>query len=112
MPANTGLSSVPRPSSSSGRLVRPHRSTASISWASWTVAIWSSVANGASTSRRPEPPDPPVTPRSAASRIVRSTRTGLIGWEGPKSYSVSVGSKTTVAGPAHSMTGHASLCVC
>ena len=89
--------------------MRPHRSTASISWASWTLAICSSVANGASTIRSPEPP---VTPRSAASRIVRSTRTGLIGWLGPKSYSVSVGSKTTVAGPTHSMTGHASLWVC
>ena len=42
-----------------------------------------------------------ATPSSPASRIVRSTRTGDIGWLGPKSYSVSVGSKTTVAGPAH-----------
>src|SRR6185436_4638264 len=39
--------------------------------------------------------------RSAARRMVRSTRIGDIGWLGPKSYSVSVGSNTTVAGPRH-----------
>ena len=38
----------------------------------------------------------------AARRIVRSTRTGDIGCSGPKSYSVRVLSKTTVAGPWHS----------
>ena len=43
-----------------------------------------------------------MTPSSSASRMVRSTRIGDIGWLGPKLYSVSVGSKTTVAGPLHS----------
>ena len=43
-----------------------------------------------------------MTPSSSARRIVRSTRIGDIGWLGPKLYSVSVGSKTTVAGPVHS----------
>ena len=42
---------------------------------------------------------------AAASSIVRSTRIGDIGWVGPKSYSVSDLSKTTVAGPEHSMLG-------
>ncbi len=37
--------------------------------------------------------------------MVRSTRSGDIGWVGPKSYSVRLGSKTTVAGPEHSSMG-------
>ncbi len=35
--------------------------------------------------------------------MVRSTRIGDIGCDGPKSYSVSEESKTTLAGPGHSM---------
>ena len=43
-----------------------------------------------------------MTPSSSASRMVRSTRIGDIGWLGPKLYSVRLESKTTVAGPVHS----------
>jgi hypothetical protein len=49
------------------------------------------------------------TPRSRASRMVRSTRIGDIGCEGPKSYAVSDESKTTVAGPTHSMVARYSV---
>ena len=66
--------------------------------APWTLTSCSIVANGASTSRSRSP----VTPSSAASRIVRSTRSGDMGWVGPKSYAVREGSKTAVAGPSHS----------
>ena len=96
MSANTGLSSVPRPWSSkpieSGSL--PARVTASMSSSSWTVAIWASSANGAGTTVSRS-----RTPSSRASRMVRSTRIGDMGWEGPKSYAVSEESKTTLAGP-------------
>ena len=70
--------------------------TASIIAGSCTVAIRSSSAIGAGTVRICS-----RTPSSRASRMVRSTRIGDIGWLGPKSYSVRVGSKTTVAGPGH-----------
>ena len=63
---------------------------------SCTVAIRSSSAIGAATGCRWSP----ITPSSSARRMVRSTRIGDIGWLGPKLYSVSVESKTTVAGPA------------
>ena len=57
-----------------------------------------SSANGAGTIRSVS-----RTPSSRTSRMVRSTRIGDIGCEEPKSYAVSDESKTTVAGPAHSM---------
>ena len=93
----TGLSSLPRPcagSNPAGSL--PASITASIRAGSCTVAIRSSSAIGAGTVRSCS-----STPSSRASRMVRSTRTGDIGWLGPKSYSVRVWSKTTVAGPGH-----------
>jgi len=37
----------------------------------------------------------PTTRSCSARRTVRSTRIGFIGWVGPKSYVVSVGSNTT-----------------
>ena len=95
MCGKTGLSSVPSPyvaSYAPGR--RPAARTASISAGECTVASRSSEAIGAGTTRSPS-----STPRSPASRIVRSTRSGDIGCSGPKSYSVSVRSKTTDAGP-------------
>ena len=53
---------------------------------SCTVASSSSLAIGAGTVRRPgPPPSGESTPRSRASRTVRSTRIGDIGWAGPKS---------------------------
>ena len=106
MSTNTGLSSVARPWSSTsiecGSL--PARVTASISPSSWTVAICPSSANGAGTISSWS-----STPRSRASRMVRSTRIGDIGCEGPKSYAVSDESKTTVAGPTHSMVARYSV---
>src|SRR6476646_1806446 len=99
MPRNAGLSSVPSPNSSSRTPgMVPARVTASIRRGSWTVAIPSASAIGPGTTRRPWS----STPSSSASRIVRSTRNGDIGWAGPKSYSVSDRSKTTVAGPEQS----------
>src|SRR3954469_25112125 len=97
MSSKTGLSSLPSPyagSKPTGSF--PARFTASINPASWTVAIRSSSATGALTVRRRS-----STPRSPARRRVRSTRIGDMGWLGPKSYSVSVGSNTTEAGPEH-----------
>src|SRR6478609_6315201 len=94
---NTGLSSLPSPwdgTKPSGSL--PASLTASIIAGSWTVAIRSSPAIGAGTVRTRS-----RTPSSRARRIVRSTRIGDMGWLGPKSYSVRVWSKTTVAGPGH-----------
>src|SRR4051812_8496390 len=95
--AKTGLSSLPSPYAGTNPTgSAPARLTASIRPASCRVAIRSSPAMGAATV-----PSRSRTARSRASRMVRSTRTGDIGWLGPKSYSVSDGSKTTVAGPAH-----------
>ena len=76
-----GLSSVPSPwarSISPG--VSPTRVTASMNSSLCTVAItsWSAIGAGTWASRSP------ITPSSRASRIVRSTRTGDIGWLGPK----------------------------
>ena len=73
----------------------PARCTASISAGLWIPAIRSSLAIGAGTVRSPDR----STPSSSASRIVRSTRSGDIGWSGPKLYSVRLWSKTTAAGP-------------
>ncbi|WP_336275947.1 hypothetical protein [Nocardioides sp. B-3] len=61
------------------------------------MAIRFSSAIGAGTTVSPA-----STPSSSAGRIVRSTRIGDIGCDGPKLYSVSAGSKTTDAGPEQS----------
>ena len=93
MPANVGLSSVPSPSSgwmSAGSTLV--RRTASIRSAECTVSRSASVACGAAT--RGIAPSP-TTCSCSARRTVRSTRIGFIGWVGPKSYVVSVGSNTT-----------------
>ena len=81
MSRKTGLSSLPRPQRSSWSPYVPARTTASTSSWSWTVSSCSSVAAGAPTTciRSSK------TPSASASRNVRSTRTGDIGWPGPKS---------------------------
>ena len=95
MCGKTGLSSLPSPYVASyAPGCRPAACTASISAGECTVASRSSEATGAGTTRSPS-----STPRSPASRIVSATRSGDIGCSGPKSYSPSVPSKTTDAGP-------------
>src|SRR3954471_14232926 len=92
MSAKTGLSIVPRPCSGSGRPVLPASLTASrydgactsVSKASSAGVTPSSVMLGRS-----------MTPSARANAKVSSTRTGLSGWLGPKSYSTSAGSHGT-----------------
>ena len=85
IPRKTGLSSVPSPKRSSpGPGWRAMRFTASMNAGSCTVASWSSVATGAAIVRSWSGPLP-TTPSPAARRMVRSTRSGVIGWSAPKS---------------------------
>ena len=71
--------------------------TASISAGSCTVAIRSSLAIGAGTTRSRSPDDAELV--GEPHRQVDPQRRHRV--VGPKSYSVRLGSKTTVAGPEH-----------
>ena len=99
MCSKTGLSSLPRPCSGSSPPSVPMRVTAAISPGVHGGDEVVVGHRGGTTVR------PSRTPRASARRIVRSTRIGDIGCDGPKLYSVSVESKTTDAGPEHSTMG-------
>ena len=107
MPANTGLSSVPRPNitaarswAASGRSPASRRSSAERP-AAFTAAMYaasctsSRSASVAGTGLATVTPGRLHSPNSCASRIVSSMRTGAIGWPGPKSYPVSRSSRAT-----------------
>src|SRR3712207_4733719 len=102
IPSKVGSSSVPSPRRGSVRVGSSlARRTASTYGSSWTVRSSSSSATGAGTTgNRPEAARrSPSSPSSSARRMVRSTRTGFIGWLTPKSYSTRVLSKTVQAAP-------------
>ncbi len=89
------MSSVPSPCSRSGLSgSSPARFTASMYSGVCTVRSSASSATGAGTTSSRS-----STPSARASRIVRSTRIGLIGWPRPKSYAVSSSSNTSIASP-------------
>ena len=95
MPGKTGLSAVPRPNIRATRSWLPskpslasgcsaHRLTASTALTYGASCTNSSSASVAGAGTAKVTPGWVHSPNSCASRMVSSTRTGAIGWPGPK----------------------------